>query len=157
MVRQLYAAEPETPVLLATLDTDELDEPIRATTHDGRLSGTATRGIESRGDTFIFTPFNFAWPGASADQPIKDAQFEMFNRSGEVTEAIRLATGNPTLTVEMVRASAPDTVELAMANAAISEAEIDDPKVTATIKAKRFDTEPACKASAVPSRLPGLF
>ncbi len=157
LVRELFAGEPEEPVLLITLSADGLDDPIRAASHDGRLAGTTRRGVLSRGEIFDFAPFEFTWAGAGEGEPSRDAKLEMFIRDGDVARAIRTATGQPTVTAEMVRLSEPDVVEMAMTDAEVAEAEIDAPKAIATIRSRDFAAEPACKASYNPSRTPGAY
>jgi len=157
LIRQLFAEEAEEPVLLITLEADGLETPIRASSHDGRIPGGTRRGIVSRGEIYDFTPFDFRFGGAGEGDPIRDATLEIYTRDGEVESAIRTATGNPTVTAEMVRLVAPDTIEMAMTAARLRDVEIDAPKMTASIKPRSFAEEPACKAAYNPSRTPGLF
>ncbi len=157
LIRQLFAEEAEEPAMLVTLESAELDAPIRATDHDGRISGTTRRGLRSRGEIFDFTPFNFRFGGAGEGDPIRDATFEVFVRDGEVISAVRQAMGNPTLTAEVVRISAPDVVEMAMTAAQLADVEIEPPTMRSTVRARSFSEEPACKASYNPARTPGLY
>lgn len=148
-VRAVFNREAEKVVLLVTLDAPGLDGPI--------LACSDPDGFESRGDVFEYFPFSFGWGGAAADEPVRQASLEIGNTDGRIAEAVRTATGNPTATIEMVRAAAPDTVELAMNGAKVADVDIDDPKVTATLKPRSFAEEPACKARYIIARTPGLF
>ena len=148
-VRAIFARAIEPTALLVTIRAEGLEEPIRATSHpDGLTSG----GIE-----YPFFPFGFAWGGAAADEPSKEAKLEIGNTDGRISTAVRQATGDPRIDVELVRVSAPDVVELAMIDAKIENIEVDDPTVTATIKPRAFEDEPANKARYIAARTPGLF
>ncbi|HYD44235.1 MAG TPA: hypothetical protein VEA79_03090 [Phenylobacterium sp.] len=149
MVRELFAAQPEPPVLLATLEAEGLDDPIRVTTHP--------EGLTSRGDAYQFFPFTVAFGGASEGQPIRETQLEIANVDGRIARATRYLIGNPVATIEAVRLAAPDVVEQAMTSARIRDIEFDDPKAIATLLPRDFAGEPACQARYVPSRTPSLF
>lgn len=148
-VRAIFARVVEPTALLVTIRAEGLEEPVRATSHpDGLVSG---------GIAYPFFPFGFSWGGAAADEPAKEARLEIGNTDGRISSAIRQATGDPRIDVELVRVSAPDVVELAMIDAKIDSVEVDEPKVTATIKPRAFEEEPACKARYIAARTPGLF
>lgn len=148
-VRGAIARDAEPTVLLVTITAEGLDEPIRASSDPD--------GTTSRGDEYPYFPFGFAWPGAAADEPVRQAKLEIGNTDGRIADAIRQAAGNPLVTVELVRKAAPDVVEMAMVDARLSDAEIDDPKVSGTLKPRSFEDEPACKARYIIARTPGLF
>ena len=148
-VRAVFKRAVEPTAMLLTLTADGLEEPIRASSdRDGTVSG----GIE-----FPYFPFAFAWGGAAAEEPVKDASLEIGNTDGRISRAIRTAQGNPLIDVELVRTSAPDVVELAMIGAKVANVDVDEPKVSASIKPKSFDDEPACKARYIIARTPGLY
>lgn len=148
-VRAVFSREIEATALLITIRAEGLEEPIRATNYpDGLTSG----GLE-----FPFFPFSFKWGGAAADAPAKSARLEIGNTDGRISAGIRQATGDPRIDVELVRVGSPDLIELAMIDAKIESAEVDGPKVTATIVSVDFADEPACKARYIAARAPGLF
>lgn len=148
-VRAVFSETIEETALLLRLSADGLEAPILATSYpDGLTSG----GLE-----YPFFPFGFVWGGAAADEPAREARLEIGNTDGRIAEAIRQATGNPRIDVELVRVSAPDVVELAMIDGEIKSVDVDEPKVTATIRGRSLDDEPACKARYIAARTPGLF
>ena len=66
-------------------------------------------------------------------------------------------TDQPALTLQVVRVSAPNTVERALTNATLFSTEEDGPSLKGTIKARRFDTEPACLQAYLPATCPSMF
>lgn len=149
MVRASFARQVEPMAVLVTLDADGMAEPIRASSDPD--------GTVSRGQTFRHFPFGFSGGGASAEEPARRARLEIGNVDGRIAEAARTVTGTPLATIETVRVAAPDVVELAIEEAKVGDIEVDDPKVTATLHPREFDTEPACKARYIIARTPGLF
>lgn len=149
LIREVFSRSVEAPVVLVTLEAEGFDQPIRASSDpDGTIS---------RGETYPYFPFSFAWGGAAQDETAKQARIEIGNTDGAIAYAIRTAEEQPRLTVELVRRAAPDVVEMAMVDARLTDAEVDDPKVSGTIKPRAFSEEPACKARYIASRTPGLF
>lgn len=149
MIRAAFSRQIEPLVMLVTIEAEGLDDSIRVSSDPD--------GTTSRGETFRYFPFGFTGGGASAEDPVKGARLEIGNTDGRISEAVRTATGTPIATIETVRASSPDVVELALEEARVGDIEVDDPKVTATLSPRDFDTEPACKARYIIARTPGLF
>lgn len=148
MVRDVYSRVKEPKALLLTLVADGIS-PLLLTNEPN--------GVTSRGQYYEYFPFGFTWAGAGQDEPIKNAKVEIMNRDRRIAEAIRLATGEPKVTVELIRLAAPDTVEMAMTDAKLGDAEVDDPRVTGNLLPKSFKTEPAVSARYIYARTPGLF
>lgn len=149
MIRAQFARQVEIMTLLVTIDAEGLDEPIRATSDP---DGTLSRGV-----TYQHFPFSFTGGGAAQDEPARGARLEIGNTDGRISEAVRTVTGTPTATIETVRASVPDVVEIALEDARVSDVEVDDPKVTATLAPRDFESEPACSPRYIIARMPGLF
>lgn len=149
MVRAVFARAVEPMVILIEIVADSLDEPICVCSDpDGLISG----GIQ-----YVHFPFKFSWGGSGAEEISKAARLEIANVDGQIAKAVRDATGQPYANVMLVRKSAPDAVEIALQGALLSSIEVDDPKVTATLRSIDFSEEPACKARQVAARIPALF
>lgn len=149
MIDMVFSESTNLSALLCTITAEGLPEPIRVTNLDG--------GLTSRGVDYEYYPFSFSLPGASESEQIRECQLEIYNRDQRISNAIRTSTGKPRVTVEYVKVSNPDYVELALTDAEVYDVEIDDPRITATIRSKSFALEPACKARYVAARTPGLF
>jgi hypothetical protein len=134
--------------VLVTLEAEGLAEPIRASSDPA--------GTVSRGDDFPHYPFTFEGGGASNDEPSRSVKLEIGNVDGRIGEAVRTVTGVPIATIETVRAATPDEVEIAIEEAEVSSAEIDQPSVTATLMPRDFDSEPVISKRYIRARTPGL-
>lgn len=148
MIRGVYNRVKEAKALLLTLSADGIDTLFLTNWPDS---------MTSRGQFYEYFPFGFTWAGAGLDEPVKNAKLEIMNRDKRIAEAIRLATGRPKVTVELVRIASPDIVEMAMSEAGLGDAEIDDPRVTGNLHPRSFKTEPSVSARYIYARTPGLF
>lgn len=99
----VYAPETdEVFLLLLTFEEDSLDEPIRVV-HN-------TEDIVSRGETFLAFVFSLELPVESGDAP-RPVRIILDAVDQSIIRAIRLAVGQPKVTLEVVLASDPDTIE----------------------------------------------
>ncbi len=151
MIEAIFAEDVEPTALLITLDSAGLDEPLRASSDP--------EGTVSRGESYTYYPFAFAFGGASQDEPARGAKLEIGNVDAIIAQTVRSLPAGAQVSVscELIRTAAPDDVELAMTGARVSDIEIQDPTVSATIAPRAFNEEPACQARCVAARLPGLF
>lgn len=147
MVADLYASPAKPGAILVTIEADGVD-PIRVTSWP--------RGLTSKDVVYSFAPFTFAWAGAGADEPSRDAKLAI-GFSAEVLETVRLAQGSPTARVERVRVAAADVVEKAIRGARVAEALVEQDCITITVKHRDYAAEPACQARYVKKRTPALF
>lgn len=148
MVRASFARNVEPLTLLVTLNAEGLDEPIRASSDPA--------GTVSRGEEFPHYPFNFEGGGASNEDPVRSVKLEIANVDGRIGEAVRTVEGVPTATIETVRASTPDEVEIAIEDAEVSSAEIDQPSVSVNLMPRDFESEPVISKRYIRARTPGL-
>lgn len=149
MIDMLFAEDAEKAILLLTLIAPGLDEPLYLCDFQG--------GVVSRGQEYEYFPFTFDIPGSSETEIVRESKLKIFNRDSRISNAIRISTGNPVVTIEYVKQDDLDHVEMALVGAEVYDVEIDSPNVTASIRPKSFATEPACKARYVAARTPGLF
>ena len=157
MVTTLFSRAIEPVALLATIQADGLDGLLRLTDCPDARTSTGSKGLVSRGQDFEYFPFSFAFPGAGQGESARGAKVVIGNRSGEIAEALEGVTGQPTITVELVRVCAPDSVERAMTGATLSDHEESSASITANIASRRFDPEPACRSSYIEAKTPSLF
>lgn len=158
MVTSLFAQRVEPQAMLVTIVADGVDGgPLRfSSSPDGRTSN-GRQGLISREEDFEFFPFEIAFSGAGGSEVVRQTQLVIGNRGGQVSEALESVTGQPTLTLELVRTAAPDKVERAMTNATLISHQEKGPSITGTLAPRRFDTEPACKKSYLSCNTPALF
>lgn len=99
----VYAPETdEVFLVLLTIDEASLAEPIRMVHNH--------ENITSNGELYAASFFEVELPAQRADY-IEPVRLTVGNVDQAMTEAIRLAIGRPAVTLEVVLASDPDTVE----------------------------------------------
>lgn len=110
----------------------------------------------SRGHTFTAFGFDFAAPG-DGDDGASSARIVIENIDRRIVETIRALTSPPTVHVEIVLGSDPDTVEEDFPLFEIRTASGDRLTVSADLTDHDDDDEPVMRWTAVPSLLPALF
>lgn len=111
--------------------------------------------ITSGGNTFTAFPFTIELPGDSDTAPL--ATLRIANISKDIGQAIDAATGQITVKIELVLASAPDTVEKSFDGLELRVTRRDAFTVEGELQSAQFTNEPWPSIRATPGRLPGLF
>jgi len=148
-VRSAFAETGDPTAVLITLNGGGMPEPIRVSSDPD--------GVTSNGVDFVHFPFSFTGAGSAGDEIAKQARLEIGNVDGRIGQQVRLAESRLTIDVDVVRLADPDTIDRLLEGAEITDIEIDDPKITGTIKPREFSSEPACAARYTIFRTPGLF
>jgi len=147
--RSALAAETaESFLALITLTHPALAEPICVTS-----DGVST---VSRGKTFVPYPFELTL-AAERDDQIDRASIAIDNIDRRITQALVGATVPPTVTIEIVLASQPDTVEGGSYVYDLVEISYDALRVTGTLAYEAILNEPIPGDIIDPVRFPGAF
>lgn len=118
----IYAPETdEVFLLLLTIDEDSLPEPIRVVHNH--------ENITSNGELYVGFFFGIELPEERGDS-MSGTRITIDNVDRQIVDAIRRATGRPELTLEVVLASDPDTVEAGPFVFALDNVEADAQTVT---------------------------
>jgi hypothetical protein len=115
-----------------------------------------TEAITSNGNEFIAFPFDLALPDSREDAPPR-ARLTIDNVSREIAQAIRSITSPPTVTIEIIRASAPDTIEASFPDFKLRNVTWDVGKVSGDLTVEDFTSEPYPAGIFSPASFPGLF
>ena len=140
-------ATSEVWLVLLTISHATLPTPIRLVNNN--------EDVVSRGNTFIAFPFEIELPGEDPDQPPK-AMLRIDNVDRRVVQTIRSITAPPTVTLEVILASAPDTVEVSFTNMTLRNAQYDATTVSGELTFDSIYTEPVT-LTMTPNRFPGMF
>jgi len=135
-------------LVLVTIDHDDLSQPIRVVNN--------TEDITSNGNSFVAFPFDITLPDARDDAPPR-ARLAIDNVSREIAEAVRSITTAPTVTIEIIRAADPDTVEISWPFFRLRNVKWDVAKVTGDLTLEDFTSEPYPAGIFSPASFPGLF
>ncbi len=147
--RDVY--DPETGeafLALLTLDHADISPPIRAVNN--------TEDIVSRGDTFVAYAFDLTMPESNAEAPPR-ARLVIDNVSREIAQSIRLITTAPSVLIEIIRASVPNTVEVALPLFFLRDVKWNAMQVSGELVVEDLMTEPFPALQFTPAHFPGLF
>lgn len=143
-------------VCLLTIEHPNLTEPIRVTPNPVTKFDDEIFGIDSRGDRFIFLPFDFTLP-AQNDGAAPSVRLQIENISREITLAFKKITSPATAKVELVLANYPDVVEMSFEDLILRGGEGDVLYVIAEVTADDVTRERYPADSFTPSLYPGVF
>jgi hypothetical protein len=146
----LFAQETdEAFLLLLTLSHEDLPAPIR-------VSSDAVN-TTSRGQLYVAYPFDLTLPD-DADDHAPRARLTIDNVSREIVLAVR-SIGSPlAVKIEIVRAAAPDVVEIAYSgDLLLRNVSYDDLVVAGDLAMDDDETEPFPAIRFTPATVPGLF
>lgn len=134
-------------LVLLTISHPTLAVPIRLVNNN--------EDVVSRGNTFIAFPFEIELPGEDPEQPPK-AMLRIDNVDRRVVQTIRSITAPPTITLEVILASAPNNVEVSFTNMTLRNAQFDVSTVSGELTFDSIYTEPVT-LTMTPNRFPAMF
>lgn len=144
-----FAADtPEVPLVLLTISHPSISPPIRLVNN--------TENITSNGNEFIAFPFTPVWADSREDAPPR-ARLTIDNVSREIAQAIRSITSPPTVTMQLILASAPDVIEQPLPDFKLRNVTWDAGKVSGELTVEDFTAEPYPAGVFSPASFPGLF
>lgn len=111
--------------------------------------------IVSRGNTYLAFPFEIELPGQDPDSP-SSARLRIDNVDKRIVEAVRSISTPPIITIEVVLASQPDTVEIGYTDLTLRAVEYDVNSVRGELTFESIFSEPVT-LTMTPNRFPGLF
>ncbi|MGO6835016.1 DUF1833 family protein [Rhizobium ruizarguesonis] len=155
----LYSQETDEIVIcLLTVTHDDLDAPIYLSSDPtDRISvDPLIYGTVSRGNEYLFLPFEFTLPDDKSDSPPR-VQLSMDNTDRSLVTVLRSIATPASIKVELVLASDPDTVEITMPALQLSDVTLDEGKISATLVADALINEPHPAGLFTPGSFPGLF
>lgn len=144
---EAWSPASDLPKILLTIDHDELASPIRVVNDKADLT--------SRGEVFTRFPFIISLPDALELGPPR-ARLRIDNVSREIGQAIRTITSAALVTIEVVRHSAPDVVELAFPAMRLTNVRFDALNVEGDLEFEDLTREPFPARIFSPAEFPGL-
>ena len=135
-------------LVLLKIDHADLSEPIRV----------SSDGINtvSNGETFVAYPFELSLP-SNPETGISQAQLTIDNVSQDIITSIRNIIAPPSITIQVVLASDPDTIEVEFSGFELQNVQYDALVISGTLTIESFMSEPYPGGSFLPSTFPGLF
>lgn len=115
-----------------------------------------TVNIWSRGHEFLAAGFDIALPDEREDA-IPTVELRIENIDRRIMEHVRGLTTTPSVILEVVLASSPDTLEAGPFTFALRGVDYDALLIVGTLAPEDVLNEPAQQYSFTPDRFPGLF
>lgn len=136
-------------LVLLTINHVSFTEPIRVVNN--------TETITSRGNAFTAYPFQVTLPDED-DQKQPQVRLSIQNASQEIMAAIRNAgLDDITVVVEVVRAAAPDTLEIALPQFLLRNVQADVASISGDLVLEDLTKEGFPTGRFTPAYFPGLF
>lgn len=133
---------------LITIDHASLAQPIRVTSD--------AVDTVSRGDTYVRYPFQVELPSDVEDRP-PTARLTIDNVHRDILLTLRALPSAPTIAIEIVLGSDPDTVEAAFPDFTLRDIGFDALTIEGELTVEHYDTEPFPAGVFSPADFPGLF
>ena len=144
-------------IVLLTIDHDTFTEPVRLASDPYELLPIAgVRGVESRGEEYLFLPFIINLP-VQDDTGASRASISIDNINREIVARVRQATSALSITIEIVLSSDVDAPELTADDFRLERVSYDAFTVSGDISVEYFDLEPFPSMRFTPSAYPGIF
>ena len=147
----------EVAMALLTVSHADLDEAVRLTTNpvERLQEDPLLYGTRSRGERYLFAPIEVELP-----QDVNDgdptARLAIDNIDLTLIDTLRSIEEGATITLEIVLASDPDTVEISFPSMKMVSVEYDRDAVAIDLAIDPLVTEPWPGDSFTPSAFPGL-
>ena len=135
-------------LVLVTIDHADLAAAIRVTSD----------GVDtvSNGNTFVAFPFEISLPDSRVEGAPR-AKLTIDNVDRQIVQAVRDISTAADVTVDVVLASDPDTVEASFPDFKLRDVTFDALTVTGELTVEHFAGEPYPAAIFSPANFPGLF
>lgn len=134
-------------LVLLTMTHPSLAVPIRVVNNN--------EDVVSRGNNYIALGFEVSLPGEEPDRPTL-ARLKIDNVDRTVIVALRQILTPPIVTLEVVLADTPSTVEASFTGLILRNVIYDEASITGELAFEQILVEPV-SISIVPARFPGLF
>lgn len=149
----------EVVTMLLTVTHADLAAPIRVSADNAdtfAVDGVTVRGTISNGENYIYLPMQIVCPDDS-EESISEARIQLDNIDRSILASIRSISSAPAVTIQIVLASQPDTVEATYENFALADVQADPLTISGRLTLGSFLGEPYPGGSMNPSNFPGMF
>lgn len=135
-------------LVLLTLDHADLAAPIRVVDNN--------EDIVSGGDTYVAFPFELTLP-SDVEGRVPSARLVVDNVDRQIVQAVRSVSSAVDVTIEVILASDPDTIEAGPFTAKLRNIDYDAAQVSGDLVFEEVLSQPYPGQSFNPATTPGLF
>jgi len=146
----------EAYIVLITVDHTDMVSPIRATSDGVITVSKALYKGDSLDKNFYPYPFSLTLPD-DTERPFSHGRLVIENVSQVIIEAVRSISTALLITMQIVLASDPDTVEVEFPEFELVDVSYDAQTISGSLSIESFVEEPFPGDSFIPSYFPGLF
>lgn len=144
-------------IVLLTITQPDLPDVIRIASDPYEiLPNAGVRGVVSRGEEYVYLPFDIKLPKAD-DTGVSKCKISIDNVDRSMVLAVRTATSALRITVEVVLSSDVNNVELSLPDFQMDRAEYDAFTISGDLSLEYYDLEPFPAGRFTPSDFPGMF
>lgn len=158
-LRAMFSQESDDTLITLVTITSGATTIRLADNYTGRLSETAddiVYGVTSRGNQYIFLPLRISLPTEDQSSAPR-VSITINDVTRYLTPIIRGIVGAPSVTLELVLASTPDTVEATFPGFLMSSITYNQDSVSAELSVESLTAEPFPAHTITPSYFPGIF
>jgi len=138
----------EAYIVLITVDHEEMEEPLHVTSD----------GVITTSNAVDFHPYSFMLTlPDDTERPFSQGRLTIENVSQVIIEALRSVSSALLVTMQIVLASDPDTVEVEYPEFELIDVSYDALRISGSLNIESFTEEPFPGDSFIPSFFPGLF
>lgn len=160
-IATLFAQESTNPVItLLTFSGTGIATPVRLCdqflTRISETDSEVMYGLTSNGNSFYYLPFNISLPTeefAAAPRCVLTLQ----DVTRYLTTTIRNISNPPSVQIDIILASAPNTVEITFGAFSMTNIRYNANTITADLVIESLEIEPFPAHSFTPNYFPGLF
>lgn len=134
-------------LVLLTIEHPSLVTPLRFVNN--------MESVTSRGNLYVAFPFEIEFPEQDPDTA-GEARITIDNIDRQIVQTIRSITSPPQVTLEVILASSPSTVEASFSGMVLRDVTYDAVKVSGVLRFEDIMTEPL-SVQMTPQRFPGMF
>lgn len=135
-------------IVLVTVNDPNLPAPVRL--------NTSGENQVSNGETYLACPIQVTLSDDTEDRP-PQAKLVMDNIDRTIIAGLRSLNAPPTVTLQIVKASDLDTVEMELTDFEMRTITYNTLTIEGTLTLEALFSEPAAQHSFTPSLFPGLF
>lgn len=134
-------------LVLLTIEHPSLATPLRFVNN--------MESVTSRGNLYVAFPFEIEFPEQDPDTA-GEARITIDNIDRQIVQTIRSIASPPQVTLEVILASSPSTVEASFSGMVLRDVTYDALKVSGVLRFEDIMTEPL-SVQMTPQRFPAMF
>lgn len=135
-------------VVLLELSHDDWEDTLRISSD--------SEGTMHDGESYLFYPFGIVLPD-DHEEHVSKARIVIENVSRDIIDEIRSVSSPPTITMKVVLADSPDTIEAIFPDFMLTEVTYNQLQIEGDLSLETYMDEPFPGDDFLPATFPGMF